>query len=89
MPKKFSKITLQWGITNDAGLWAWRKKAMDGAVERKSGSIVLVDSTGKEKTRWNFERGWPAKWTGPSFNAAGNEVAIETLEIAVEGLEKA
>ena len=50
---------------------------------------MLVDDTGKEKVRWNFVKGWPTKWTGPSVNAAGNEVAIETLEIAHEGLEKA
>lgn len=36
--------------------------------------------------RWNFVRGWPAKWEGPALNAA-SEVAIETLEIAHEGLE--
>jgi phage tail-like protein len=48
-----------------------------------------VNDAGDDKTRWNFVAGWPAKWTGPSFNATGNEVAIETLEIAHEGLEKA
>jgi len=32
-------------------------------------------------------RGWPAKWEGPALNARTNEVAIETLEIAHEGLE--
>jgi phage tail-like protein len=37
--------------------------------------------------RWNFVRGWPAKWEGPALNAKANEVAIETLEIAHEGLE--
>ena len=82
-------ITLRQGVTDDVELWAWRKKSVEGTVERKNGSIVLVDDTGKEKVRWNFVKGWPTKWTGPSVNAAGNEVAIETLEIAHEGLEKA
>jgi len=82
-------ITLRWGVTDDVELWAWRKKSVEGTVERKNGSIVLVDDTGKEKVRWNFVKGWPTKWTGPSVNAAGNEVAIETLEITHEGLEKA
>jgi phage tail-like protein len=62
---------------------------MDGTVERKNGSIVLLDTTGAEKLRWNFVEGWPTKWTGPTFNATSNDVAIETLEIAHEGLEKA
>ncbi len=86
---KYSHITLKWGITDDAALWDWRQKAMDGKVERKNGSIVLLDDTGDEKLRWNFHDAWPTKWTGPSFNATGNEVAIETLEIAHEGVVKA
>jgi phage tail-like protein len=86
---KYSAISLKWGITDDAELYKWRKQAQDGKVERKNGSIVLIDDTGAEKLRWNFINGWPSKWTGPSFNAAGNEVAIETLEIAHEGLVKA
>ena len=86
---KYSNISLKWGVTDDAELWAWRKKSMDGTVERQNGSIVLCDDKGEEMVRWNFVEGWPTKWTGPSFNATGNEVAIETLEIAHEGLEKA
>ena len=89
LPSLKRVITLRRGVTDDAELWAWRKKTVEGTVERKDGSIVLVDDTGKEKVRWNFVKGWPTKWTGPSVNAAGNEVAIETLEIAHEGLEKA
>ncbi len=84
---KYSNITLKWGMTDDHELWDWRKKAMTGKVERKNGSIVLLDDTGAEKMRWNFREAWPTKWTGPSFNATGNEVAIETLEIAHEGLD--
>ena len=86
---KYSNITLKWGTTDDAELWDWRKKAIDGKVERKNGSIVLLDDAGEEKVRWNFREGWPTKWTGPSFNATGNEVAIEALELAHEGVEKA
>ncbi len=84
---KYSNITLKWGMTDDTELWAWRKKAMTGKVERKNGSIVLLHETGAEKLRWNFREAWPIKWTGPTFNATGNEVAIEMLEIAHEGLE--
>ncbi len=86
---KYSNLTLKWGISDDRQLWDWRKQIVDGQVERKNGSIVLRDSTGAEKIRWNFHNAWPTKWTGPSFNATGNEVAIETLELAHEGLEQA
>jgi phage tail-like protein len=83
---KYGNVSLKWGITDDHQLWDWRKKAIDGEVERKNGSIVLLDERREEKMRWNFREGWPTKWMGPSLNATGNEVAIETLEIAHEGL---
>ena len=86
---KYSNISLKRGITDDAELWAWRKTAMEGKVQRKNGSIILLDDTGAEKLRWNFVEGWPTKWSGPTFNATGNEVAIESLEIAHEGVTKA
>ena len=86
---KYSNIVLKWGIMNDKELWDWRQKALDGKIERKNGSIVLMDDSQSEVTRWNFVAGWPAKWTGPSFNATGNEVAIMTLEIAHEMVKQA
>src|SRR5437773_12275624 len=86
---KYSNLTLKWGITDDHSLWDWQKKTIDGKTERKNGSIVLMNEDGEEKIRWNFVFGWPTKWTGPSFNATANEVAIESLEIAHEGVTKA
>jgi hypothetical protein len=62
---------------------------VNGKIARKNGSIVLRDLEGKEKVRWNFVQGWPTKWDGPDFTAKGNDVAIETLEIAHEGIERA
>lgn len=85
----YSNISLKWGITDDAEFWNWRLKTMQGQVDRKNGSIVLLDDTGTEKLRWNFTNGWPTKWTGPSLNATGSEVGIESMDIAHEGLLKA
>jgi phage tail-like protein len=86
---KHANIVLKRGVTDDHSLWDWRKKVIDGKTDRQHGSIVLCDETGEEKVRWNFVEGWPTKWTGPSFNATSNEVAIESLEIVHEGLTKA
>jgi phage tail-like protein len=85
---KYSNISLKWGVTDDASLWEWRKKSIDGKVDRKDGQIILMNDAGEEKIKWKFREGWPTKWTGPAFNATGNEVAIETREIAHEGVEK-
>jgi len=88
---KYSNISLKWGITDDAELWDWRQQVMNGNIDgaRKNGSIVLMDDTGEEKVRWNFREGWPTKWTGPSLNATGSDIGIESLDIVHEGLVKA
>jgi phage tail-like protein len=86
---KHANIVLKRGVTDDHSLWDWRKKVIDGKTDRQHGSVVLCDEAGEEKVRWNFVEGWPTKWTGPTFNATSNEVAIETLEIVHEGLTKA
>ena len=86
---KYSNISLKWGMTDDRELWDWHNKVLQGKVERKNGSIILLDEAGAEKLRWNFRNAWPSKWSGPSFNATGNDVAIESLEIVHEGVELA
>ena len=84
--KKFTNIVLKRGIIGDLTFWNWLLQAMNGQVVRASGSIILLDEQRQEVLRWNFKRGWPCKWTGPSLNAKSNEIAIETLEICHEGL---
>ncbi len=86
---KYSNITLKRGATNNDELWKWRAKVASGAIERRNLSIVLMDDTGVEKARWDLLNCWPTKWSGPDFNATSADVAIETLEIAHEGIAKA
>ncbi|HEU0139790.1 MAG: phage tail protein [Bryobacteraceae bacterium] len=88
---KYSNITLKWGSTNDRELYDWHMQWIKGdpAATRRNGSIVMLDRGGQEVARWNFVNAWPMKWTGPSFNAKNNDVAIETLELAHEGIERA
>ncbi len=84
-----SDISLKWGMTDSDELYKWRKTVVDGKTERKNGSIVLLDAQGNEKLRWNFVNAWPSKWEGPSFDATGNDVALETLTLVHEGLDRA
>lgn len=86
---KFSNIVLKWGLADDRDLYDWHRRIVDGNIERKNGSIILLNRRGDEKARWNFFNAWPARWNGPDFNAEGNDVAIETLELAHEGVERA
>lgn len=87
--RKYTNIVLKRGYTQGKELWEWRKRVIEGRTERQSGAIVLLDEGRSPALRWNFREGWPSKWEGPSFNAKNNEVAIESLEIAVEHLELA
>lgn len=88
---KHSNVTLKRGLTDNTELYDWHKQWADGdpAAPRKNGSIVLLDRQGQERARWNFFNGWPCKWTGPGLNAEQNDIAIESLEIAHEGLARA
>ena len=56
-------------------------------MNRVDGTIIQLDTTGlKPMATWNFVRGWPCKWEISEFDASKSELAIETLEIAHEGL---
>lgn len=85
----YPDISLKWGSTDSHELYDWHMAAVKGQIQRKNGSVVLLDDTGTEKVRWNFFNGWPSKWDGPSFNAKGNDIAIETLTISCERVERA
>ena len=85
---KYSNIVLKWGITDDRELYDWHREIVQGEITRKNGSIVLLNRKGDEVARWNFYRAWPTKYDGPDLNAEGNDVAIEMLELAHEGVER-
>jgi phage tail-like protein len=85
--RKYTNISLKRGYTPDGkDLWAWRKSVMDGKTQRKGGTISLLDESRKVALTWEFSEGWPSKWAGPAFNAKNNDIAIEEMEICVEGL---
>lgn len=84
---KYANIVLKRGLTRDLSLWQWRKSVVDGQTDRRHGTIVLLAEDRTPVLRWVFRNGWPCKWEGPALNATTSEVAIETLEIAHEGLE--
>lgn len=86
---KFGNVTLKRGVTTDPELFTLFKNVVDGDIKRDdSMSIVLLDEKRQEAVRWNLRNAWPAKWTGPDLKANANEMAIETLEIAHEGVER-
>jgi phage tail-like protein len=79
---KWANIVLMQGFTGDDKLWNWRTNP-----KRVDGTIFQLGAEMKPICRWEFKKGYPVKWSGPDFSADKNELAIESIEIAHEGLE--
>jgi phage tail-like protein len=80
-------LTLKKGMGFSDDLWLWHYDLAQGKVKRRDGLIALMNEVGVFVKFWHFKDGIPAKWTGPDLNATQNALAIETLEIAHQGLE--
>ena len=84
--KKYSNITLRQGLADSMVLYDWIILGVDAAPERKTITITLLDEEEAPAASWQVINAWPMRYTAPDFNATSSEVAIETLEIAHEGM---
>jgi phage tail-like protein len=78
---KVANVTLKHGLTKSNDFLQWCMK-----LERRNVSVVMYDSVGKPVVRWNFARAYPVKWVGPQFTADSTAIAIESIELAHDGL---
>ena len=85
---KVGDITLKRGITASKELHDWVDSVRNGVANRKNGVIILLDDERKEVARWRFFDAFPRKWEGPNLDAKGSDVAIETLTLCCERLER-
>jgi phage tail-like protein len=87
---KHSNLSLKRGFTPDDRLFKWFDDVMSGRTEkiRKNVSVVQLDMAGQEVMRWNVFQAFPMKYTAATYNAKGNELAIESIEIAYERIER-
>ena len=83
---KWSNIVLKRGFTKDSKLLEWRESWVGRPGTRIDGTVVQLDTALKEQASWKFYRGFPVKWEIGEFDASKSELAIETLEIAHEGI---
>ena len=85
----YANIVLERGYTATDDLWTWRKNIEDGKIDRRSGSIIVLDQDGQtEVARYNFYEGWPSKWYVPDMNSDTSGMAIEKIEISIEKVER-
>lgn len=85
--RKYGNVTLKKGIfVKDNAFFDWYTKIVRKTIERTTVVIKLLDEEGNPTMTWTLVNAWPTKVTGTDLKSDGNEVAIETIEIAHEGL---
>lgn len=84
----YTDVLLKWGLTSSRELYDWHLQAINGQISRRNGSIIILDDTGQEVVRWNFFNAWPSKFDPVDLNAKGNDVAVDSLTVSCERLER-
>lgn len=85
--QKFSNITLKRGtVKGDNGFYDWWNTVKLNTIERRDLTITLLNETHEPVVTWTVKNAWPVKVQSTDLKADGNEVAIETLELAHEGM---
>jgi phage tail-like protein len=82
----WSPIVLRHGMGAGTSLWDWHYGFVLGKGKRKDGVIALLNDLHRPSHIWQFRRGLPVKYAGPMLVAGQSAVAIESIEIAHEGL---
>jgi phage tail-like protein len=85
--RKFSNITLKRGLVQDASLWNWFHNILNGQLERRPGSITVLNEDRNPVVRFIFREAWPCRLKYGCLDALENGVMIEELELAVESIE--
>nr|WP_246462971.1 phage tail protein [Nitrospirillum iridis] len=84
---KVGNVTMRKGIfVNDTALWDWFNQIAMNTIQRQTVVVNLLDETAAPKMVWTLNNAWPTKITGTDLKSEGNEVAVESVEIAYETL---
>lgn len=84
---KYSNITLKRGyFSGDNEFYEWMNTIKLNVVERRDITITLLNEEHEPTVVWKVRNAWPVKIQSTDLNADGNEVAIETIELAHEGI---
>jgi len=87
---KYGNLVLKRGIFNKAdslALWQWISDWVNGRGALRQISVNLLDAARNPVFEWKFTNAWPVKYESPSLSGKSSSVAIETLELAVDGVQ--
>ena len=83
----WGRISLRRGVVRDLGLWFWYMAGLTQSLgARRDGAILLLTPSGLPAIAWMFRAGLAVKWQGPDLSGVQNAIAVESIEIAHEGL---
>lgn len=85
-PTKYPSLILKHGLTQIDGLWNWHQDVTHGTINRKNGTIYLLDKMHIPVMYWNFKEAFPVKYTGPDFRADSASIVFESVELTHRGL---
>ncbi|MBC7861773.1 MAG: phage tail protein [Bacteroidia bacterium] len=84
---KYGNVTMKRGVfVNNNTFWNWHNQISMNIIQRKTIFIKLLDESGAVTMQWTLNNAWPTKITSTDLKSDGNEVAVDTLEIAYEQL---
>ena len=84
---KYGNVTMKRGLfVNDNSFWQWYDQIKMNTIKRQTVTIKMLDERGDTTMIWTLQNAWPTKITATDLKSDGNEVAIDTIEIAHEGL---
>ena len=84
----YSNVVVRRGMTSSRELWEWWDRVREGEVDRRNISIELLDDARQAVARWHVSSAWPIRYMAPDLNAEADDVAIETLELTHEGIDR-
>lgn len=85
--KKYSNITFKRGLFNgDNEFFEWFQTIRFGTAEKRDITVKLLNENHEPVVIWKLKNAFPVKIEGPELEATKSEIAIETLEIAHEGI---
>jgi phage tail-like protein len=83
---KASNLVLKRGMAPTREFLDWYMKIASGNIDRQNISVEMFDLKGSVIIRWEFANAYPVSWTGPSFVASDATLAVESLELAHDGI---
>jgi phage tail-like protein len=83
----YTNLVLRRGVVGSTDLWEWFKATRQGDLQRRSVVVTLLDEKGEPVMTYKLRNCLPVKYVGPTLRAGASDVAIEEVELMVEGID--